>query len=87
MACLFVSFTTYFANTQKQAQIKSQEIISHLKQHFITKCRLIYVTNGIQDLVKMLYRKFATHLRGSIVARVVCLRLGPIWYGPSFPVA
>ena len=39
--------------TQTLSQIKSQELISQIKEHFMTRCPLTYynVTNGIQDFV------------------------------------
>ena len=53
MLCLILSLTTYRSNivssTQTLAQIKSQEIIDHIKQHFMTASPLTYVTNDIQD--------------------------------------
>ena len=36
-------------STENLAQIKSQEFISHIKQHFLATSPLTYVTNGIQD--------------------------------------
>ena len=50
-------FITYLANiivctTQTLSHIKSQQIIGHMKQHFMTASPLTYVINGIQDFVK-----------------------------------
>ena len=42
---------------QTLSQIKSQEFIGHIQQHFMTTSHLTYVTNGIQDFLKMLYHK------------------------------
>ena len=44
------------STTQTLSQIKSQEVIGHIQNHFITS-PLAYVTNGIQDFVKKLYPK------------------------------
>ena len=56
---LFLSLPTYLlnimvTNTQKLSQIKSQDFIGHIRRHFITTSPLTYVTDGIQDFVKML---------------------------------
>ena len=64
MSCLFLLLTTYLSNivvsaTQTLSEIKSQGIMGHIKQHFITTSPLTYVANGIQDFVKMLYTMFA----------------------------
>ena len=40
------------STTQIRSQIKPQEIIGHMKYHFMTTSPLTYVTNGIQDLIK-----------------------------------
>ena len=40
------------STTQTLSQIKSQEIIGHIKQHSITTSPFTNVTNGIQDFVK-----------------------------------
>ena len=45
------------SSTQTLAQIKSQEFIGHIKQHFVT----IYVINGIQNFVKC-FVKSGVHL-------------------------
>ena len=45
------------STTQTLAQIKSQDLTGHIKQHFMTTSLLTYVTNGIQDFYKMLYQK------------------------------
>ena len=63
MSCLFLSLTTYRLNiivstTQTLSEIKSQEIIGHIKQHFMTTSPLTYVTNDIQDFVKILYKSW-----------------------------
>ena len=62
MSCLFLSLTTYRLNiivstTQTLSEIKSQEIIGHIKQHFMTS-PLTYVTNDIQHFVKILYKSW-----------------------------
>ena len=43
--------------TQTRAQIKSEEFIGHVKQHFMTS-PLTYVTKGIQDFVKCCIKCF-----------------------------
>ena len=50
-------FITYHWNimvstTQTLSQIKSQEFISQINQHFMIISPLTYVTNGIQEFVK-----------------------------------
>ena len=55
--CSFLSLPTYHLNiivytTKTLSQIKSQEFISHIKQHFITTSHLTYVANGNQVFVK-----------------------------------
>ena len=65
--CLFLSFPIYLSKnmlsiTQTLSQIKSQEFSGHLQKHFITTSSLTYITNGIQDFVKMLYQKLVDPL-------------------------
>ena len=50
------------STTQTLAQIKLQEFIGHVKQHFMTG-PLTYVTNGIQDFVKC-YIKMLLFIQG-----------------------
>ena len=57
MSCLVLSLPTYLSNlmvssTQTLAQIKSNEVVGHIKQYFMTTSPFRYVTNGIQDFVK-----------------------------------
>ena len=63
ISCLFLSLATCFSNimvstTQTVSQMKSQEIIGHIKQHFMTTSPLTYVTNGIQDFVKCCIKRW-----------------------------
>ena len=75
------SFPTYLFNimvstTQTLAQIKPRDFIDHIKQHFMTS-PLTYVTNGIQEFIKMLYQKMGAP-RPSTRQRAIFGRLRPV---------
>ena len=54
---ILIYLNTYLSNimVSSTSQMKSQEIIAHIKQPFMTTRPLKYVTIGIHNFVKMLY--------------------------------
>ena len=55
------------STAQILAQIKSQEFVIHINQHFITTSPLTHVTNSIQDFVKCCIRSWV-HLTFDLTA-------------------
>ena len=49
------------SSIQTLSQIKSQEFIGNIKQHFMTTSHVTYVTSGIKEFVKCyIYQKLGT---------------------------
>ena len=63
------------STTQTLSQIKPQEIIGYIKQHFMTTSPLTYVTNVFQDFVKCYIKSWVDYnLQDPSIRFLKCLQ-------------